>query len=215
LRELCWQKLRIYNVNVLLNTNVKEQELDRYDFVVVATYAGNNAFLSKFPHAKKQYQFELCEKPVLRLSTKFADKSIMVLDGPFMNINPFGRTGHFVMGHVEHAIHHRNIGEYPKIPHQFKSLLNRGVIKNPPVTHIKKMFAAAENFFPGIKKGASHIGSMFTIRTVPPYHEHDDVRPTLVEQINDRLVLVFSGKIVTCADAAEQIRQLVQRGSAS
>ncbi|MEK7480927.1 MAG: FAD-dependent oxidoreductase [Patescibacteria group bacterium] len=215
LRELCWQKLRAHGVNVLLNTEAKENELGRYDFVIVATYASNNAFLSHFAHAKKHYQFELCEKPVLELPAQFANKSIMVLDGPFMNINPFGRTNHFVMGHVEHAIHHKNIGEFPEIPDSFKPLLNRGVIANPPVTNIKKMLSAAEQFFPGIEKGARHIGSMFTIRTVPPYREHDDARPTLVEQINNKLVLVFSGKIVTCVDAAREIRQCVRRGSAS
>ena len=205
LRELSWRKLRANGVNVFLNTKAKEENIDRYDFVVIATYANNNAFLSKFPHAKKQYQFELCEKPVLKLPPKFANKSAMVLDGPFMNFNPFGRSDHFVMGHVVHAIHHKNIGEYPEIPPQFKTLLNRGVIVNPPITNIKKMLTAAEKFFPGIGKGARHIGAMFTIRTVPPYREHDDARPTLVEQINKRLVLVFSGKIVTCADAAKQV----------
>ena len=215
LREQCWQKLRAYGVNVLLNTEAKENDLDRYDFVVIATYASNNTFLSRFARAKKHYQFELCEKPVLKLPSRFANKSVMVLDGPFMNINPFGRTDHFVMGHVEHAIHHTNIGEHPEIPAPYKTLLNRGVIVNPPVTNIKKMLAAAEQFFPGIQKNARHIGSMFTIRAVPPYREHDDARPTLVEQINERLILVFSGKIVTCVDAAREIRQCVSRGSAS
>lgn len=210
LRELCWQKLRAHGVNVLLHTEAKEKALHRYDFVVIATYASNNAFLSKFPHAKKEYQFELCEKPVLKLPSQFAHKSVMVLDGPFMNFNPFGKTGHFVMGHVVHAIHHKNIGEYPDTPKKFKPLLNRGVIAKPPITNIKKMLAAAEQFFPGIAKNAQHVGSMFTVRTVPPYREHDDARPTLVEQISDRLVLVFSGKIVTCMDAAEQVRAIIK-----
>ncbi len=46
---------------------------------------------------------------------------------------------------------------------------------------------------------------MFTIRTVLPYHDHDDARPTIVEQFGDNIVTIFSGKIPTCVDAANRV----------
>ena len=52
---------------------------------------------------------------------------------------------------------------------------------------------------------AKHIGSMFTFRTVLPNREEDDARPTLVENPIDNIFNLFSGKIGTCIDAAEQI----------
>ena len=38
---------------------------------------------------------------------------------------------------------------------------------------------------------------MFTIRTVLPYRDHDDSRPTIINQIDNKLITVFSGKIPT------------------
>ncbi|MEK6983795.1 MAG: FAD-dependent oxidoreductase [Nanoarchaeota archaeon] len=207
LKEICWNKLKKYNVNVHLKTEANEDELKRYDLAVIATYSMNNSLLSHYPEAQKDYQFELCEKPVLKLPKQFNNKSIVVIDGPFTCIAPFGRTGFFVMGHVVHAIHSSNTGKLPLVPKKFKELLNNGVIKNPKITNIKKFIEAGSEFIPDVKY-AEHIGSMFTVRTVPPYREYDDARPTLVERISQNMVVVFSGKIGTCIDAAEQVLRI-------
>ena len=52
---------------------------------------------------------------------------------------------------------------------------------------------------------AEHIGSMFTFRTVLPNKEKDDARPTLVDKIDDKIFNVFSGKIGTCVEAANEV----------
>ncbi len=208
LRKICWQKLKQYGVNVLLNTKAAENDIKDYDFVVIAAYSQINSLLHGFSEFQKDYQFELCEKPVLKLPESFKGKSIVVIDGPFTCIAPLGSTGHFVIGHVVHAIHHTNIGKLPEVPAKFKDMLNKGIIKNPEITNIKKFIEAASEFFPEVRK-AEHIGSMFTIRTVPPFREYDDARPTLVERINEKTVVVFSGKIGTCVDAAEQVVSIV------
>ena len=209
LRKICWQKLKQYGVNVLLNVKAAENDLRDYDFVVIATYSQINSLLHNLPESQKDYQFELCEKPVLKLPGSFQGKSIVIIDGPFTCIAPLGSTGLFVMGHVVHAIHHTNIGKLPEVPAKFKNMLNKGIIKNPQTTNIKKFIEAASEFFPEIKN-AEHIGSMFTIRTVPPFREYDDARPTLVERINERTVVIFSGKIGTCVDASEQVLSIVK-----
>ena len=56
---------------------------------------------------------------------------------------------------------------------------------------------------------AEHIGSMFTFRTVLPYRDKDDARPTLIEKQNDRIFTLFSGKIGTCVDAVEKILEVI------
>ena len=206
LRELCWNYLRQYRVNVHLNTEVNAASLRHYDHVIVAAYAMNNAVIHN-PH-HQEYQFELCEKLVLRLPEKFKNKSVVILDGPFTCIDPYGSTGYHLMGNVVHAIHHTNTGLHPEIPEQFKPLLNKGLIKNPPITNVKKFLAVAEEFFPGIQQ-AQHIGSMYTVRTVLPKREHDDARPTLVEPLDKSTIRVFSGKLGTCMVAAEQVLKLI------
>ena len=125
-----------------------------------------------------------------------------------MCIDPFGDTGYFVMGNVEHAIFDRQIGSKIQISDKYKQVLNKGVIKNPPFSNFEKFIDSASKYFVGIEK-AEHIGSMFTIRTVPPFREHDDARPTIVEQLNDKLVTIFSGKIVTSIDAANEVLHIM------
>ena len=46
---------------------------------------------------------------------------------------------------------------------------------------------------------------MFTFRTVLPNRDEDDARPTLVDRLDDRMFNLFSGKIGTCVDAANQV----------
>ena len=69
LRNICWDKLRKNNVNVNLNGDVNIDNLDNYDYIINATYANLNKLLP--PHQHKDYQFELCEKPVVKLSNEY------------------------------------------------------------------------------------------------------------------------------------------------
>lgn len=212
LRSVCWRKLRALNVNVHLGTEADEQLLQPYDFKIVATYSANNSFLAEFPEAQKDYQFELCEKPIVRLSERFKGKSIVVMDGPFMCIDPLACTGLFVLGNVVHAIHQTNVGKAPLIPDSYKPLINCGVIDKPPITRFDRFISSATEFFYDIQN-AEHVGSMFTIRTVLPYKDDTDERPTIVEHIGNGIITIFSGKLGTCVAAANQVSDIVENSS--
>ena len=172
----------------------------------------NDTLFENLPNAKRNYQFELCEKMVLRLPEKFKNKSIVVLDGPFFCIDPYSDTGFHVMGNVVHAIHVTNVGHFPHIPEEFRPLMNRGIVKNPSVTNVEKLLESASYFMPEIRK-AEHIGSMFTLRTVLPDVDHTDERPTLVTRVNDKIINVFSGKLGNCVEAAEEVLNLVKESA--
>lgn len=207
LRKICWQKLKPVGVNVKLKKAVKAAELKKYDFRVIATYANLNEFL---PLTKRRdYQFELCEKPVVKLPREFNKQCLVVMDGPFMCIDPLGKTGNFLLGNVVHAIHQTNIGEKPEFDKTFKPLLNNGIIRNPPITNFTKFIESGAEFIPGLTK-AKHVGSMFTFRTVLPYKEKTDERPTIVNKIDPKTVTIFSGKIGNCVEAADEVLKMVQ-----
>jgi glycine/D-amino acid oxidase-like deaminating enzyme len=208
LRKVVWQKVKETGVKVHLDAEMNNDIFTSHDVVVNATYANLNFILDKYPEAKRDYQFELCEKLVLKLPNEFAGKSIVILDGPFMCIDPYDDTGYHVMGNVVHAIHATNKGLFPVIPEEFKSLLNKGIIKNPPITNLKKFIDSAAEFMPAIKD-AEHIGSMYTFRTVLPNVEKTDERPTLVYKVNDRLINIFSGKLGNSVQAAIQVLEIV------
>ncbi len=204
LKDICWDKLNTYGVNVKINTEYN-QNLN-YDYVVNATYANLNQLL---PIEKQEdYQFELCEKPVLKLPERYKNKSVVIMDGPFMCIDPLGDTGWHVMGNVVHAIHSTNVGKFPEYDEKFDELLNKGIIENPSITNIDKFVESAKMFFKDIDK-AKHIGSMFTIRTVLPNKDKDDARPTLIENPVDNIFNVFSGKIGTCVSTSDELMEYI------
>lgn len=208
LKQICWTKLKNNNVNVFLNRNVDFTDLESYDYVVLATYANQNKLLNLFPEFQTDFQFEICEKPVVKFDSDIRKKSIVIMDGPFMCVDPFGTTGYSVLGNVVHSIHHTNIGKFPDIPSQFNGLLNNGLIENPTITNFSNFIESGEQFIPELID-AQHIGSMFTIRTVLPNLEKTDARPTIVKKLSDRVITVFSGKIGNCMDAANQVQKLI------
>lgn len=198
LTSIVINRLKGAGVELRLGRSATEDDLVEADFTIIATYAN----LNDWRVDKREYQYELCEKPILRLPHAYRRKSIVIMDGPFMCIDPLGDSDLHVMGNVVHAIHHSNIGYTPIIPDGYENLLNKGVIINPSITNIDKFIDSARHFFPDIDK-AQYIGSMYTIRTVLPYREKDDARPTLVEWIGDNRMTVLSGKICTCINAAK------------
>lgn len=208
-KKICKERLKKYKIRLMLGKEFRESDFGRYDKVIIATYANNNSLLNSRPEKMRDYQFELVEKPLLRLPKKYSGKSVVIIDGPFTCLEPYGGTGLFLMGNVVQAIHARNIGKLPDVPKEYLSFINKGLIRNPPTTHIKSFLDESEEFFPGISRKAEHVGSMFTIRTVLPYREHDDSRPTIVEKINDKIITIFSGKIPVCVNVAEDIVRLI------
>ncbi len=208
LRQNCWKKLKENNVDVRLNYEFSENNYDDYDKVVLCTYSELNFLIKKFPKLQREYQFEICEKPVVKLPKTFVNRSVVIMDGPFMCIDPLPNTDYHLLCNVVHEIHQTNIGKYPTIDKKYIPLLNKGIVKNPEYTNFKQFIKSTIDFVPEIDK-AQHIGSMFTVRAVPPRVEKTDARPTLVESINEKIISIFSGKITTCVEAAYQVEKLL------
>ena len=190
-------------VSVHCGVEVADKMLDKYDGAVIATYSRQNTFAK---HASI-YQFELVEKPIFQLPEQYRGRSVVILDGPFLCIDPYSDTPYHVMGNVVHAIHHANTGEAPVIPPGYEDVLNKGVIKKPSMSKVNKFLDAAKEFFPEIEQ-SDHIGSMFTIRTVLPYRDSDDARPTIVDWLAPNKVGIFAGKICHSVAAARSARAL-------
>lgn len=208
LREIIRGRLAEQNVDVRLNTRADVDELAEYDFIVVATYANLNDAFKRRTESHREYQYEVCEKIVVTIPDALKNTSIVVMDGPFMCFDPLGDTGYAVMGHVEHAVHHRSVGNTPEIPDEFLPLLNRGVISNPTVSNAQKFLDDAVRYIPPLKD-AKHVGSMYTIRTVLPRVDHTDERPTIVTSIDDRVFSIYSGKIGNSVKAARDVVALI------
>ena len=210
LRQVCWKKLKDQNVKIHLSNKVSDALFEKFDRVVICAYTGINQLLKQYPTQQNEYQFELCEKPVVKLPESFKNKSVVIMDGPFMCIDPLGNTGLHLLCNVVHEIHQTNIGKYPSINKKFVDLIDKGIVKNPSQTNFPKFIESTIDFIPEITK-AKHVGSMFTYRAVPPRVEETDARPTIVKEINNKIVTIFSGKITTCVEAARKVEKIFDK----
>jgi hypothetical protein len=210
IKEICWKKLKKNNIVIHLNQKADEQIFKNYDKIIICTYADTNEFLNKFPKNKLKVQFEICEKIFVKLPKSFDKKSILIMDGPFMSIDPVGDTGTFIIGDVVNTVLTNNIGTNPKIDDKFLDVLNKGIIANPPFTNFKSFINSAEKFMPDVNK-AKHVGSSFCIKAVLSNVDKTDERPTMVREINDKIISVFSGKIPTCVDAAKKVEKIIEK----
>jgi hypothetical protein len=204
LTESLEKKIQSSYINVELNTEVIDLEYwkKEYDVVVIATYSDINQLLDD----KKWYQFELCEKPVVKLPKIFENTSIVIMDGPFMCLDPYGDEYH-VLGNVKHAIHMWNNGTEPFWDSEYTKYINKGLIKNPEpkLTKIDKFIESGVKYFGDEFADLEHIGSMYTFRAVLANRDHDDARPTLVNHEGDNVYTLFSGKIDTCVNAGREL----------
>jgi hypothetical protein len=186
--------------------------LDDFDRIVIAAYAGTNAVVDMLGLEPEPHQFEVVEKPVLRMPSMWDDVGLVILDGPFCCIDPFARTGLHLMGHVVHAIHAANTGYWPEVPEHLEPLLNHAMIAAKhlgSVTRFPLMQEDGERFIPALAD-AEHLGSMFTVRCVLPHRDETDERPTLVHRLDDQVVRIFSGKLGTAVVAARQALAMIE-----
>lgn len=181
---------------------------DKFDWIVIAAYASTNDVASELGASVQPFQFEVVEKPLVRMPSKFRNAGIVIMDGEFCCIDPYGTSGLHVMGHVKHAIHHASVGINATVPRHLKDYLNCGLVVNPEHTKIKDFIEAGMKFIPGLVD-AEHIGSMYTTRAVLPNVDCTDARPTLVTRIAGNVIRIFSGKLGCSVVAAREVASMV------
>lgn len=211
LYKLCWEKLKKQKVNVLLKHRATKEILEKYDHVIVCAYANINLLLDKKSNAAQNYQFELCEKILVYLPKEFKNQSLVIMDGPFGCIDPYGKSDLFLLGHVAHAIHQSNIGQIPIFDKKYEGLINNGIIKKPFSTNFQRFIKSMELYIPKIRE-AVYYGSFFTFRAVIPKKESTDERLHYTSVVDKKTITVFSGKIANCVEAADEVSLILGRG---
>lgn len=182
---------KLAHIKVHTNTPATPDLRKRFDQIVVAAYAQENKVLEVLGIKGRDYKFQLVEKPIVRMPAEFANKSIVVLDGPFCCLDPYGATDCHVLGHVTQTIHSEKVGLHP----------DPWVGARPRVNQV---IEAMSEFIPGVTN-ATYVRSMFTTRAVLPYLESTDERPTLVDRLDGQVQRIFSGKIGTAVVAAQSV----------
>lgn len=199
MKSILSSKLYASDVKLHLNSKVKKLDDLNHDYKVVATYSANNYLINN----PEEYQFEIVEKPLVKLPKLFRNISNVIMDGPFFCYDPLLNTDYHLLGNVTHAIHKTNVGKFPDTS-GFEHLINKGLIKNPSPSKINLFIGDLIKYYPNLDS-IKHVGSYFTVRTVLKNRDFDDARPTYLKRHDENIFSIFSGKIVTSLDVADNL----------
>ena len=197
LARLLRRDLAAAGVTLHLGTQVDPERLD-HDLVVAATYG------QPWP---RPLRYEVCEVALVELG-RHAGDSFVVMDGPFVSLDPHGRL--YALYDVDHSVHHANVGLAPEVPSGYAPLLRRPAVATS-LSNVDAMRKSASRFLrfldPAGQGLSIYHGSMFSVRAVLPDVDATDERPTLVER-DGNLIRILSGKICTAVTAAKTVTDM-------
>ena len=179
-----------------------------HDVVVNATYASLNALSGKLGYPVTEATFEYTVMPIVRLEG-FPKVGITVLDGPFMNVLPLGKTGNFLLYSVDHTVIDRTESE--SLPPDWLSPDTAPFRHTDKQELFKRMVADSKHFVPALRN-AELLGFIEGPRMILPRRDRDDARPSIVSFFGSDYITVFSSKITHCITVAEEICEAVVGG---
>jgi glycine/D-amino acid oxidase-like deaminating enzyme len=174
-------------------------DYDTFDAVVDCTYAETGALGSQLGHSMTDLQYEYTVIPIMKWDR--APVGITVMDGPFMTVLPFGKTGDFLLYHVEHSVLTRI--KSTRMPPDWRDpeTAPAAVID---LSFVKRMMKSCEHFVD--LQGMTWTGRVLEgPRVVLPNRDATDERLSIVRKLEPGFVTVFSGKIDHCTWAADEV----------
>jgi glycine/D-amino acid oxidase-like deaminating enzyme len=171
-----------------------------FDAVVNSTYADVNRFARELGHAVPDRQYEYTVVPILEWQAE--PVGITVMDGPFMTVLPFGRTGQFLLYHVDHTVISRDVGQ--NLNRAWLDPLASPAVGLDKDRFLSEIFEACQLFVPSLSK-ARHVGFLQGPRVVLANSDITDTRPSIVELAEPGYVSVFAGKIDHCVWVADEV----------
>ena len=201
------QLLKEYKIKINFSAFVNKKMLKDFDKIIVCTYANNNQILKLLgvkPVSK--YKYELIEKIIIKLPSKYKNLSLVVLDGKFVCLDPYLGTKYHLLSDVKHSKIEVINNKHPYFKNFKKKLINNTVHKNIKISNYKKFIDKSKKYLPFIKE-AKYIGSFFVTRAIKCNVEKTDERTTEIKKINNKIYTIFSSKWNGCVATAEQLKK--------
>lgn len=196
LREYLRAALRTAHVPVHFGAATDPDSLD-HDLIIMATYGAG------WPAPLK---WEVCETAYVQLGGEYANRSFVIMDGPFVSLDPVPGSRLHLLYDVTHSVHATSTGLAPEVPGHLAHLLDQGPVTTQH-TRVDAMLATARRFFNGLGDPA-YRGSAWTVRAVLPDVDATDARPTLIH-CDGRVLHILAGKIDGAPAAAERVVAMV------
>lgn len=209
-RSSCYRLLAKSNVRVFVSSRPSTAQLMDYKTVVLATHWAINQMGPQLGAQPRILSFDVVELAMVKAQAKARRTSILVLDGPFMCIDPIGRSDRSIIGHVNYGLHAHSEGFHPVIPQDLRSVIERGLVRHPPCSDWPKMEAHGRRIFADFAT-TEYLGSYFAIRAMSPTNESSGERETSVNQIGENLYSILGGKLTSAPGAAHTLASMLNR----
>lgn len=213
LRGLVEKKIKDSKINLELSHEVIEGKIDGekkvlkvkhgndikelgFDYVVCALYSNFNQVNKWFGFPRKKAEYALMEliDVELPIREKF---SLMVVDGDFATFVPISEKNTFRLGHVKESVLRKIVGD---------DLDTDMIVSDNILSNKEKILKESEKYYPVLKE-AKFIRSIFVTRIIKANVENTDERLSEVENHGNGIYSIFGGKVITCVDTANKIRE--------
>lgn len=190
--------------NILLKLNhhfiLCEENMKNYDCVFLCTYDQNNKNLKLNYKIDKKFYYQLVEKIIVKTPKVYSNKSFVILDGPFMCIDPYIYSNQSILGSVKSSVIDKILAKDYDFKKYFKNI-NSQYYRHIPEKKFKDIKKKFCDFFYGFEK-TQYLKSFIVIRCT--IKNKKDERITRITN-EKNLFKVFSGKWVNCMLTAKKI----------
>jgi len=199
--------LKKYKIKINFSVLVNKKMLKNFDKIIICGYSNNNQILKSLnvkPVTK--YRYELIEKIIIKLPSKYKNLSLIVLDGKFVCLDPYSGTKYHLLSDVKYSKIEIINNKLPRFKSFKKKLINNTVHKNIKISNYKKFIDNSKKYLPFITR-AKYIGSFFVTRTIKRNVEKTDERTTEIKKVNSKIYTIFSSKWNGCVLTSEKLRE--------
>ncbi|QDC99134.1 FAD-dependent oxidoreductase [Candidatus Methylopumilus universalis] len=200
LRKIISHKINKFNIN-LKYQKYKDDFKNDYDFIVWCTYGFN------YPDKKLNIKYSLVEKCYFKPPSNLEGLSVVIIDGPFTAFDTTINNKVCIFGSAKYT----NIKSFSMLPSnyelkKYRDYLNKPFLIKSEKSNFQILKEHGSEFIPKLRN-AEYLGSKFTFR-VTENNPNKDNRILHIDKCNNE-IYVFSGKIVSCIKAANEIKKLL------
>ena len=142
-----------------------------------------------------------------KIPKKFRNLSIVILDGNFLNFDPFIGTNYHLLSVVKESKIEIIKNKFPKFKNYKKKYLKYTFINNKKNSNFKKFIDYGSKLVPLLSK-AKYIKSAYVVRCIDISKSNQN-RKTMINLYQNKVITVFSGKWNNCVTISNQIKKLI------
>ena len=205
-------KLLNKNKRIKINYNkvATKKDLKKYDFIFICAYSQNNNVLNQIGiKPLEKFKYELVEKTVVQLPAFYKNKSFIVMDGEFLNVDPYLGTKYHLLSSVKYSKIEIVKKIYPIFRSQRKRFLTDKIHKDKKNSNFEKIIKTGSQFMPFLKE-AKYIGSYFIVRTLSNSKKNFFSRLTTLKKIRPNVYTLMGGKWNTSVFNSKKILNMLK-----